>query len=240
MRSTAAPYMQEQDLHPLDEGRQLRSALRTLPEQIAERIYADIVAGRYQPGERVREETLAEAFGVSRGPVREALRILERDSVVRVLANKGAHVTKLSAKEVNDIFEIRMVLAGAMVRRLATMPRPVVVRFASAVDALERLATAPDEGAAYVAASVDLALGMAQASDNERLAEIMRSLARQSWRYTRLALNEPGRRQESARTWRELFNALLAGEADVAGRAMEKLVDDSRREAVHRLETGSV
>jgi DNA-binding GntR family transcriptional regulator len=211
-------------------------ALRTLPEQIAERIYAAIVAGEYEPGERIREEALAEAYGVSRGPVREALRILERDSVVRVLANKGAHVTKLSTREVNDIFEIRMVLAGAMVRRLAKAHPALIARFAPKVEELEMLAAARDGGAAYVAASVDLALSMAQASGNERLAEIMRSLARQSWRYTRLALSEAPRRQESARNWRALIDALLAGKAEAAARAMEKLVDDSRREAVRRLE----
>ena len=211
--------------------------LRTLPEQIAERIYTAIIAGEYQPGERIREEALAEAYGVSRGPVREALRILERDSVVRVLANKGAHVTKLSTKEVNDIFEIRMVLAGAMVRRLATAHRALIARFAPRVEELERLAAAPDEGAAYVAASVELALGMAQASGNERLTEIMRSLARQSWRYTRLALAQRERRQQSAQHWRALFDALLEGQAEEAGRAMEKLVDDSRREAVRQLGT---
>ncbi|MDQ1764363.1 hypothetical protein DAI43_17640 [Achromobacter xylosoxidans] len=212
--------------------------LRTLPEQIAERIYNAIIAGEYQPGERIREEALAEAYGVSRGPVREALRILERDSVVRVLANKGAHVTKLSTKEVNDTFEIRMVLAGAMVRRLGSAPPALIARFAPKVEELERLASAPDEGAAYVAASVELALGMAQASGNERLTEIMRSLARQSWRYTRLALAQRARRQQSAQHWRTLFNALLAGRAEEAGCAMERLVDDSRREAVRQLGAG--
>jgi DNA-binding GntR family transcriptional regulator len=217
--------------------RQPLPALRTLPEQIAERIYAAIVAGEFQAGERIREEALAEAYGVSRGPVREALRILERDGVVRVLANKGAHVTKLSAKEVNDIFEIRMVLAGAMVRRLAKSHRALIARFGPKVEELERLATAPDGGAAYVAASVELALGMAQASGNERLAEVMRSLARQSWRYTRLALVEPQRRQQSAAHWRALFDALLAGRAEKAGREMEQLVDDARREAVRLLES---
>ena len=50
--------------------------LQTLPEQIAERIFGAIAAGEYAPGERIREETLAEQFEVSRGPVREALRIL--------------------------------------------------------------------------------------------------------------------------------------------------------------------
>ena len=95
-------------------GRQLM----TLPEQIAERIFAAIANGEYAPGERIREETLAEQFEVSRGPVREALRILEKDSVVRILPNRGAHVTQLSIKEVGDIFEIRRDLVGAMVRRL--------------------------------------------------------------------------------------------------------------------------
>lgn len=225
-------------LEPADAGwgRRALPALRTLPEQIADRIYASIVAGDYHAGERIREEALAESYGVSRGPVREALRILERDGVVRVLANKGAHVTKLSAKEVNDIFEIRMVLAGAMVRRLAKSQRAAIARLAPKVDELERLAGVADGGAAYVAASVELALGMAQASGNERLAEVMRSLARQSWRYTRLALGEVERRRQSAAHWRAMFDALLAGRAEKAGREMEQLVDDARREAVRLLE----
>ncbi|MBT2326884.1 GntR family transcriptional regulator [Variovorax paradoxus] len=210
-------------------------SLRTLPEQIADQVYDSIVGGEYQPGDRIREEALAESFGVSRGPVREALRILERDSVVRVLPNRGAHVTKLSPKELNDIFEIRQVLAGAMVRRLATSERALVGRFATKVDELERLASKADQVTEYVAASVDLLLSLAQASGNGRLAEVMRSLARQSWRYTQLALSEPGRRRESARSWRAMFDALLAGRAEAAGRAMEKMVDDSRTEVLRHL-----
>jgi DNA-binding GntR family transcriptional regulator len=50
---------------------------------------------------------LAEEFEVSRGPVREALRILEKDSVVRIPPNRGAHLTQLSIKDVSDIFEVR-------------------------------------------------------------------------------------------------------------------------------------
>lgn len=217
----------------------LPRSLRTLPEQIADHIYAAIVGGEYQPGERVREEALAESFGVSRGPVREALRILERDSVVRVLPNRGAHVTNLSTKELTDIFEIRKVLMGAMVRRIAKSSRAQIARFAPKVDALERLASSNDRVTDYVAASVELTLGLAQASGNERLAEIMRSLARQSWRYTQLALGDPARREESARNWRALFDALSQGRAEAAGRAMEKLVDDALQEAVMRLADSS-
>jgi DNA-binding GntR family transcriptional regulator len=211
-----------------------RQALQSLPEQIAERIYAAIVGGDYLPGERIREEELARAFGVSRGPVREALRILERDSVVRVIANRGAHVTPLSARELNDIFEIRRVLAGAMVRRLGNADPALLARFGEKVRQLERVAGAADQ-AGYVAGSVEVSLMLAQVSGNERLAEIMRSLARQSWRYTQLALKDPQRRRESARNWRALFDALSRGQGEVAGQAMEKLVEDARVGAVRLL-----
>src|SRR4030095_3963046 len=93
--------------------------LMTLPEQIAERIFTAIADGEYAPGDRIREEVLAEQFEVSRGPVREALRILEKDAVVRILPNRGAHVTQLSIQEVSDLFEIRRKLSGATVARLS-------------------------------------------------------------------------------------------------------------------------
>lgn len=208
--------------------------LQTLPEQIAERIYEAIVGGGWQPGDRIREEELAERYGVSRGPVREALRILERDSVVRVVPNRGAHVTPLSARELDEIFEIRRVLAGAMIRRLAEAQPAVAARFGAQVKQLEALARQPDPQA-YMAASADLALGLARAAGNGRLAEIMHSLARQSWRYTQLAFKDSHRRRESSGNWRAVFDALARGEGEVAGRAMEKLIDDARHSALRHL-----
>ena len=214
-----------------------KAGLKTLPEQIAERIYSSIVGGKYEPGERIREEELSANYGVSRGPVREALRILERDSVVRVISNRGAHVTPLSIKELNEIFEIRRVLAGTMVRRLGKPSPEVLAHLGEQVKKLDRLAKNIDQ-AAYVAASVDLSLVLAQASGNDRLAEIMRSLARQSWRYTQLALKDARRRKESARNWSSLYEALSQGLDEVAGVAMEKLVEDARLGAVRMLDEG--
>ena len=215
------------------------AGLQTLPDQIAEKIYASIVGGKYLPGERIRETEVSANFGVSRAPVREALRILERDSVVRVIPNRGAHVTPLSVKELNEIFEIRRVLAGVMVRRLGIPAADMLLRLGEKVKKLERLAKNID-AAAYVEASVDLSLLLAQASGNDRLAQIMRSLARQSWRYTQLALGDALRRKESARNWRTLFGALSQGQDETAGQAMEKLVEDARLGAVRLLNTSSV
>jgi DNA-binding GntR family transcriptional regulator len=216
-------------------GRQLMS----LPEQIAERIFAAIANGEYAPGDRIREETLAEQFEVSRGPVREALRILEKDSVVRILPNRGAHVTQLSIKEVSDIFEIRRDLVGALVRRLSSGDDDFIARIRADVSELEALADEPGAGDAYLSLSYRLGRLLADRSGNQRLAEILGSLARQTRRYSRLGLATPARRQQSARTWREMLSALEAGDTAAAAAAIETLIDASRHEAVRQLQAAT-
>jgi DNA-binding GntR family transcriptional regulator len=212
--------------------------LMTLPEQIAERIFAAIASGEYAPGDRIREETLAAQFEVSRGPVREALRILEKDAVVRILPNRGAHVSQLSVKEVDDIFEIRRVLSGAMIARLTVEEAAQLAATIEAdVRALDALAQDPNGGAAYFETTFRLSRILRESCGNERLAEILDGLARQTLRYTQLGLATPVRRKESARNWRTLQKAMKAGDREAAAEAVEKLVDDSRREAARQLES---
>ena len=211
--------------------------LLTLPEQIAERIFSSIANGHFGPGERIREEALAEQFAVSRGPVREALRILEKDSVVRILPNRGAHVTQLSVKEVSDIFEIRRTLSAAMLERLTPEEASAL---ATSIDPdvrlLDALAQDPDGAQAYFDTTFRLSRAMREACGNERLSDMLSSLARQTLRYTQLGLATAARRKESARNWRTMLKALKAGNVSAAAEAVEKLVDDSRREAVRQLE----
>jgi DNA-binding GntR family transcriptional regulator len=210
--------------------------LQTLPEQIAERIFSAITSGEYAPGERIREEMLAEQFAVSRGPVREALRILEKDSVVRILPNRGAHVTQLSIKEVDDIFEIRRDLVGAMVRRLDPGDEALVTCIEAEVRELEALGKEPDGADAFVAVSHRLGRRLADASGNQHLAAVLGKLARQTRRYSRLGLASAARRKDSARTWRAMLKAVKAGDMNGAGVAVETLIDASRHEAIRQLQ----
>ncbi|MDM0085425.1 GntR family transcriptional regulator [Variovorax sp. J31P179] len=211
--------------------------LQTLPEQIAELIFNSIADGEYEPGERIREEALAEQFEVSRGPVREALRILEKDSVVRILPNRGAHVTQLSIKEVADIFEIRRKLSSTMIARLSA---DEAARLAAVIDAdvraLDSLALDPDGSQEYFQISFRLSRVLRESCTNERLAEILASLSRQTLRYTQLGLATPARRKESARNWKSMHKAMKAGNVDAAAEAVEKLIEDSQREAIRQLE----
>jgi DNA-binding FadR family transcriptional regulator len=75
-----------------------------------------------------------------------------------------------------------------------------------------------------------------EACSNDRLVEILASLSRQTLRYTQLGLATPARRKESARNWRAMQKAMKAGNLDVAAEAAEKLIGDSKREAIKQLE----
>ena len=69
-----------------------------------------ILTGRLKPGERLLENQLAEELGVSRTPIREALRMLEIENLVDLIPRKGAQVRKMSEKDIKDVLEIRKVL----------------------------------------------------------------------------------------------------------------------------------
>jgi DNA-binding GntR family transcriptional regulator len=82
----------------------------SLVELVARELRALIVAGELRPGERLVEERLTERFGVSRPPVREALRILEQEGLVQRQPRRGAIVTPLSTEDVREIYTLRWAL----------------------------------------------------------------------------------------------------------------------------------
>jgi DNA-binding GntR family transcriptional regulator len=94
----------------------LRRATST-PDLIAESLRDEILRGQLGPGQALRQEELAARFGVSRLPVRDALLRLESQGLVHVYPNRGAFVISLSADEVREIFEMRLLLEGDMIER---------------------------------------------------------------------------------------------------------------------------
>lgn len=89
----------------------------TTPDLIAESLRDEILRGVIPPGAPLRQEELADRFAVSRIPVRDALLRLEAQGLVHVYPNRGAFVISLSADEVREIFEMRLLLEGDMLER---------------------------------------------------------------------------------------------------------------------------
>lgn len=88
----------------------------SLRSRVFQSIREDILKGKYGEKEELREATLGKEMGVSRTPVREALRQLELEGLVEIVPNKGAYVTGISQKDVHDIYMIRSMLEGLCVR----------------------------------------------------------------------------------------------------------------------------
>lgn len=88
-------------------------------EEVTGRLRADIVDGRLAPGERLVESRLSERYGVSRVPVREALRALEAEGLVVIEPYRGSTVATLSAAEAQDLFEVREAVERTSARRAA-------------------------------------------------------------------------------------------------------------------------
>lgn len=204
----------------------------SVAEQIAERISRDILAGVYKPGERIIEQTIADEFQVSRGPVRDAIRILERESVVEVLPRRGAQVTALSVKEIDDIFAIRAALIELGVS-LATplLSDDEVAQIQSWIDQLSTAAAGVGSPDDYVPISYHISLYISRRCQNERLFDMIRSMSRQTLRYSHLALASDERRKRSAALWTGLARALVTRDAKSAGQLARSLVEQSGKAA---------
>lgn len=186
----------------------------TLPLQIAERIGTSIVEERFAPGERLKEVELALAFGVSRATVREALRLLEKRGLVSILPQRGARVTELSKKELEDLFEMRAALLGLASGRVARDSGDAGMRELRA--GLRALEQSRHDAAAYARASSAMVEAICRLSGNEQLAAYIAEAALRFARYARLGLATAARREQSLATWRRLLRAIGAGDAPLA------------------------
>jgi DNA-binding GntR family transcriptional regulator len=210
----------------------------SLVEQIAARLSERIVGGDYAPAQRIMEQSVADEFQVSRGPVREALRLLEKDGLVTILARRGALVTQLSIDEVREIFDIRAMLNGLRDRAIAEDPERTrhLPLLEKEVATLTRLARDTERGDAYVEAVARLNRTLGQMLRNRRLKAILDSLALQTLRYSQLGLSTPQRRKQSVQHWQKLLKAIREGNGFEAERIARQRVNDSRDAAIARLQ----
>ena len=211
---------------------------RTLPERIAAAIADDIVSCRYAPGERLVEATLVKAYGVSHGPVRDALRILQASGLVQCLPYRGAQVTTLTVREVQEIYQVRAALVGLRARWIAEDParEELIARAKAPVDELNVLARTDAAGDAYVRVALSLNRMLTESLSNRWLRSMLQALTLQTSRYTRLALGTPERRRESARLWRTLIDSITAGDGDEAERIASAISLATRDAAIRSLQ----
>jgi DNA-binding GntR family transcriptional regulator len=206
----------------------------SLGEQIANQIAEDILQERLKPGDAIPEQHLAQTYHVSRGPIREALRILENEGVVQILPRRGARVTQLSVAEVDEIFVIRATLFGLAVRLFATRARQQDLQTLNGLFK-QMKALEPNQAATHAEISAQMALVLLDQCGNSRLQAMLLQLARQVARYTRLGLQTAARRRASIASWRSLLRAFREGDAAAAEQIGRQMVSNTRKEAISQL-----
>ncbi|HET8577613.1 MAG TPA: GntR family transcriptional regulator [Methylomirabilota bacterium] len=181
------------------------------------RLEAEIIAGERKPRERLVEVDLAARFRVSRAPVREALRMLEREGLV-VSDTRGAQVAAITPGEVADIFEILAHLEELYTSRAAPHLNPeAMVRMREVVNQMAAAASASDVRR-YFDLNIEFHAIIRDACPNRRLVTLLDSLGKATLRYRHLAMSLPGRLPVSLEEHRRILKALEAGDAQAAGR----------------------
>ncbi len=212
-------------------GRQPHS----IADQIASHIAADILRGDYGGGDHIREQEIADQYGVSRGPVRDAIRILEKRGLVDFYPRRGAFAIDLSLDFVADFFNVRAALIGLSARCFALSASPDgIAALRARLKELRAMAAKPSVDA------VDFAYASARASSvfyqhgtNAYLARMIRDQGSSSfwdpiWRERPVDLVTPARRRALLADWDALEKSVLSGDGVNAERIMRKMMFESR------------
>ena len=180
---------------------------QTLREKILETIRDAILKGSLKPGERVSEPELAERFGISRTPIREAFRQLESEGYLEVMPRKGAVVASLSERDVVEFYSIKSILEGHAARIAAERMSERDLERLEAINAkLEQIATEGDIKTFFRVHNEFHELFI-KASGNEKLAELINQLVLKFNRLRLASLAQPGRMDISVQEHRKIIEA---------------------------------
>jgi DNA-binding GntR family transcriptional regulator len=225
----------------LKQKRKSDAAAETRSEKIAKTLSDRIVHGVYQSGDRLIEAALSKEFDVSHGPVRDALRILQRVGLVTINSFRGAQVTEVSVREVLDLYQVRSALVSIRARWIAEDSRRVdILREVEApVARLLALADDDSDAEAFVAESFAVNNFLTESLSNHWLRSTIQALTLQTNRYSRLALLASSeRRRESAHLWQTLLRAMSTGDGDLAEKVAAVLSLTARDAAIKYLTHG--
>ncbi|BAS29412.1 GntR family transcriptional regulator [Limnochorda pilosa] len=202
---------------------------KPLRELVFERLRAAIIAGELHPGERLMEIQLAEDLGVSRTPVREAIRKLELEGFVVMIPRKGAYVADISLKDVADVFEIRgalEALAAELAAERATDEE---------LDELERALIAIGEVIGgedmdeLVSRDTYFHELIYRASRNARLGQMTSLLSEQIQRFRTRTLAHPTRARTSLKEHYALVEAMRARDPELARRTAKAHIESAEQ-----------
>ncbi|SKC58543.1 GntR family transcriptional regulator [Maledivibacter halophilus] len=181
---------------------------KPLREIVFEHLRKCILSGELEPGERLMELQLAESLGVSRTPVREAIRKLELEGLVEMVARKGAYVADVSIKDILDILEVRMFLEGLaaylaaerMTDKEIDKLKEILKKFEDELDIMEK--------EDIIQLDIKFHDMIVKGSQNNKLMHIVQGLQEQFQRFRIIYFNEYNEYEDIKKYHRAIFDAI--------------------------------
>ncbi|MBL8287078.1 MAG: GntR family transcriptional regulator [Rubrivivax sp.] len=207
---------------------------RTLAAAIADRVRQDILDGSHGPGAQLRQDALALAYGVSRIPVREALFQLEAAGLVRIEPHKGALVAGFALPEIDDVFDLRVLLEPRLLARSAPRLSPADHAEIDGLDAAFAEAIARHDVARWGELNAQWHLSLYRHAALPRTLAIVGTLLQASERYTRVQLSRTAALARAQREHRRLIALCRQGKTKEACAHLVAHIEAVRAD-LHRL-----
>jgi DNA-binding GntR family transcriptional regulator len=200
-----------------------------LPRSIAEQLKQLIYAGEFKAGDRLNEAALAVRMGTSRGPIREAIRILTGTGLVTPVVNRGVFVRKVSVKEMLEIYDLRALVFGFAAERASEhITDRERGRFEALLEGMDRAAQAGDSGA-YYDQNVQFHELILVLSQSERAHQLYDSYVKELHLYRRQNFNAAGNMRKSNVEHRKLYDAISKGNGAKAKQFAEEHIRAGRQ-----------
>ncbi|MDF2467338.1 MAG: transcriptional regulator, GntR family [Ramlibacter sp.] len=205
------------------------SSLTTVVQHEIERA---ILQGEYAPGSKLIEATLAQAMGVSRGPVREAFRMLEEAGLVRNEKNRGVFVRDIPIDEAVEIFDLRAAMDELVGRKLAKDITPAQLKEIKGLGEAMEKAVKAEDAHDYHLLNLRFHDRLVEMAGNSKLTSIYRKLIKELSLFRRLNLADGWLLPISASEHRQIIKAIASGDPEAAGKAMFDHVMDSKERTI--------
>ena len=190
--------------------------VKTLQEAAFEQLRESIIRGVYKPGQRLKQQEVARSLGCSPVPVREALYRLAADGFVVFDPQRGARVADFNSREVEQMYDIRMMLEGYAAQRVAERMTPEVARRIEAI--LDKM-DAPDISPVdWVRLNWEFHDSLYACADQEFLRKMISNLRRSMEPYLRLDVAQVGNYAAGRREHRQILHACMSRNGKLASR----------------------
>ena len=206
------------------------SSLASAVQQEIERM---IFTGELGPGDKLTEAFLAERLSVSRGPVREAFRVLEEAGLLQLEKNRGVFVRQIPIEEALEIFELRAMMEAHVGATLAQNASPAQIAELEALVEQMQSAVATDQEARYYELNLAFHERMVGFAGNQKLLALYRKLIRELSLFRLRNLADQGHLLTSIAEHRDMLRAIAAGQSERASSLLRQHVLMSRERTLN-------